>query len=43
VKVALLDPVAIVNGLAGANVTVPVDVLTSVTVRFASAVFGLPY
>ena len=42
VKVAVLEPLVIVNGLAGLNVTVPVEVLASVTVRFASAVFGLP-
>ena len=28
---------------AGVNITVPVEVLDSVTVRFASAVFGLPF
>lgn len=41
-NVALLAPVAIVSGLAGVNVTVPVDVLDSITVRFASVVFGFP-
>ena len=41
-KVVVLEPVVIVKGLAGVNVTVPVEVLASVTVRFASAVFGLP-
>ena len=35
-------PVVIVNGLAGVKVTVPVELLVSVTVRFASVVFGLP-
>jgi hypothetical protein len=43
VKVALLEPLLIVNGLAGLNVTVPPEVLDSVTVRAASAVFALPY
>jgi hypothetical protein len=41
VKVALLDPLAIVNEV-GLNVTVPLDELESVTVRAASVVFGLP-
>jgi hypothetical protein len=40
--VAVLEPVLIVSGLAGENVTVPVEVLASVTVRAASVVFGLP-
>ena len=39
---ALLDPLAIVNEV-GLNVTVPVEELDSVTVRAASAVFGLPF
>jgi hypothetical protein len=42
VNVALLDPLEIVKEL-GVNVTVPPDVLASVTVRLASVVFGLPY
>jgi hypothetical protein len=41
VKVALLDPLVIDNEL-GVNVTVPPEVLDSVTVRVASVVFGLP-
>ena len=40
-KAALLDPLAIVNGLAGLNVTVPVDELARVTVLDASLA-GLP-
>jgi hypothetical protein len=43
VKVALLDPLAIVNGLAGLNVTVPVDELARVTVLDASVVLAFPY
>ena len=39
-KVALLDPAAI-DRLVGLNVTVPVELLASVTVRVASVVFGL--
>jgi len=42
VKLTLLDPLGIVNGLAGVNVTVPVELLASVTVRAASVVFGFP-
>ena len=41
VKFALLDPFGIDSGLAGVNVTVPVESLASVTVLVASAVFGL--
>ena len=41
-KLTLLDPLGIVNGLAGLNVTVPVELLDSVTVRAASVVFGFP-
>ena len=40
---ALLDPLAIVNGLTGLNVTVPVEELARVTVLDASAVFAFPY
>jgi hypothetical protein len=40
VKVVLLDPGAI-DRLVGVNVTVPVELLASVTVRVASVVFGL--
>jgi hypothetical protein len=40
VKLALLDPGAI-DKLVGVNVTVPVELLASVTVRVASVVFGL--
>ena len=40
VKLALLDPLAIVND-TGANVTVPVELLDNVTVLLASVVFGL--
>jgi len=43
VKLALLEPLLIVNGLAGLNVAVPVAELDSVTVRDASVVLGLPY
>src|SRR5205814_1475446 len=39
---SLLDPFGIDTGLAGANVTVPVELLASVTVRVASNVFGFP-
>ena len=39
-KLALLDPGAI-DRLVGLNVTVPVELLASVTVRVASVVFGL--
>ena len=42
-NVALLEPLAIVRGLAGLNVTVPVDELDNVTVLVADAVFGFPY
>ena len=42
-KVALLDPLAIVNGLTGLNVTVPVDELARVTVLDASAMLAFPY
>jgi hypothetical protein len=42
VKVALLDPGAIDNEL-GVNVTVPPDVLDSVTVRVASVMLAFPY
>ena len=42
-KVALLDPLAIVNGLAGVKVTMPLEVLLNVTVREASVVIALPY
>jgi hypothetical protein len=42
VKVALLDPGAIDNEL-GVNVTVPPDVLDSVTVLVASTGFGFPF
>jgi hypothetical protein len=41
VKVALLDPDAMDNEL-GVNVTVPPEVLDSVTIRAASVVFALP-
>ena len=41
-KLTLLDPLGIVKGLAGLNVTVPVELLDSVTVRAASVVFGFP-
>ena len=41
-KLTLLDPLGIVNGLAGLNVTVPVELLEGVTVRAASVVFGFP-
>ena len=41
-KLTLLDPLGIVNGLAGVNVTVPVELLARVTVRAASVVFGFP-
>ena len=43
VKLALLAPVAIDSGLAGVNVTVPPELLDSVTVLVASVVFALPY
>jgi hypothetical protein len=43
VKLAVLDPLLIDSGLAGVNVTVPVELLDSVTVLVASVVFGLPY
>jgi hypothetical protein len=43
VNVALLDPLAIVNGLTGLNVTVPVDELARVTVLDASVVLAFPY
>jgi hypothetical protein len=42
VKLTVLDPFGIDTGLAGANVTVPVESLASVTVRVASVVLGLP-
>jgi len=42
VKLALLEPLAI-DKLAGVNVTVPVELLDSVTVLVASVVFALPY
>ena len=42
VKLALLEPVAI-DRLVGVNVTVPVELLDSVTVLVASVAFGLPY
>ena len=38
----MLVPFVIVNGLAGVKVTVPAELLDSVTVRLASVVFGLP-
>ena len=41
-KLTLLDPFGIVKGLAGVNVTVPVELLDSVTVRAASVVIGFP-
>ena len=41
VKLALLDPFGIDSGLAGVNVTVPVELLARVTVRVASVVLGL--
>ena len=41
-KLTLLEPLAIVNGLAGVKVTVPVELLASVTVRATSVVFGFP-
>ena len=41
-KLALLAPGAI-DREVGLNVTVPPEVLASVTVRVASAVFGLPF
>jgi hypothetical protein len=43
VKVALLEPLEIVNGLTGLNVTVPVDELARVTVLDASVVLAFPY
>jgi hypothetical protein len=42
VNVALLDPGAIDNEL-GVNVTVPPEVLDSVTVLAASTGFGVPF
>ena len=42
VKVVLLDPLAMVNGLAGVNVTVPLELLFRVTLLDASDEFGLP-
>jgi hypothetical protein len=42
VKLTLLEPLAI-DKLVGLNVTVPLELLDSVTVLVASAVFGLPY
>ena len=42
-KLALLDPLAIVNGLTGLNVTVPVDELARVTVLVASVALAFPY
>ena len=42
VKLALLDPVGIDSGLVGLNVTVPIELLDSVTVLVASVVFALP-
>ena len=42
VKLALLEPLGIDSGLAGVNVTVPVELLATVTVLVASVVFGLP-
>jgi hypothetical protein len=42
VKLALLDPLGIDNGLAGVNVTVPPELLDNVTVLVASVVFALP-
>ena len=41
-KFTLLDPLGIVNELGGVKVAVPVELLDSVTVRFASVVTGLP-
>ena len=41
-KLAVLDPLGMVNGLGGVNVTVPVELLESVTVRAASVVIGFP-
>src|SRR5258708_1900138 len=41
-KFTLLEPLGIVNGLTGLNVTVPADVLASVTVRAASVVLAFP-
>jgi hypothetical protein len=43
VNVALLDPLAIVTGLAGVKVTVPVEELDKLTLIVASLVFGLLY
>ena len=42
VKLTLLAPVLMVKGLVGLNVTVPVELLDSIIVRFASVLFGLP-
>ena len=42
VKFALLDPLRMDNGLAGVKVTVPPDVLDSVTLLVASLVFAFP-
>ena len=42
VKLALLEPTLIDNGLAGLNVTVPLELLDSVTALVASVVFALP-
>ena len=41
-KLALLDPLGIVNGLAGVNVTAPIESLDRVTVRDASVVIAFP-
>src|SRR3954467_12484516 len=42
VKTTVLDPLRIVKGLAGVNVTIPLEEEDSVTVRFASVVLGFP-
>jgi hypothetical protein len=42
VKLTLLEPL-VIDKLVGLNVTVPLELLDSVTVLVASAVFGLPY
>ena len=42
VNETLLWPLEIVNGLAGVKVTVPAELLDSVTLRAASVVIGLP-